>query len=116
MITTAMTIYQNRNEFIKQMSKTTFTMLFMTILLTRMTLKKIIKRFIITTLKTTNHEMMRKIMIISMFILYHLSKLLIIHAFDAIQFLFFAISFSSTYAMNVERTQQLITITQKKIL
>ena len=53
-------------------------------------------------------------MMISMYILYHLSKSLIIHAFNVIRFSHFATNFLNIYTMNVEQVRQLIKTTRKK--
>ena len=60
------------------------------------------------SMKITKYEKMKKIMMISMFISYHLLKSLIIYVFDVIRFSHHAISFLNIYAMNVERVSQFI--------
>ena len=67
-----------------------------------------------TSIKITKYEKTKKTMMILMYISYHLSKSLIIHAFDMIQFSHFATNSLSIYAINVEKVRQFIKTTRKK--
>ena len=96
----AMIINLDHTKFIKQISRMT-TILFKTVR-TRTKIRFMIKIFTtMISMKTMKLET-RKIIMISMFTLYHLSESLIIHAFDATQSLHFATNFLSIYMMNVE--------------
>ena len=59
-------------------------------------------------MKIIKHEKIKKIIIISIFISYHLSKLLIIYVLNIIQISHYAINFLNIYAINNKRISQFI--------